>query len=70
MKDIKLGEFMEHKSPLKSKTLWLNAIVAVLALAYPPAGQYLSEHPEVVLSGFAVLNIILRLISKDKLSLE
>ena len=61
---------MENKSPLKSKTLWINFALAVTALAYPPASEYISSHPEVVMSAIAVINIVLRLISKDKISLE
>lgn len=58
------------KKPYKSKTLWVNAIVAVLAIAFPPASAWITEHPDMVMTGFAMLNMLLRLVSKDKIGLE
>lgn len=60
----------DSKKPWLSKTIWLNLIGAVLALVYPPAGEWLAAHSEVTLGLFAGLNILLRLISKDKISLS
>jgi hypothetical protein len=58
------------KKPYKSKTLWINAIVAVLAIAFPPASAWIQSHPDMVMTGFAMLNMLLRVISKDKIGLE
>lgn len=59
----------DTKKPWLSKTLWVNAIMAVLALAYPPAHEWMAAHPDVVIYGFAVINMALRLITKDKLAI-
>ena len=60
---------MEKKAAYLSKTLWINAIVAVSALAYPPVSEYVQGHADLVLTVFAALNMVLRLVSKDKISL-
>jgi len=56
------------KKPWLSKTLWINLIMAVSAFI-PVAHEYLVAHPEVVVIGFSVVNMLLRLVSKDQLSL-
>lgn len=61
---------MEPKKPWQSKTLWINLIVAILAMAWPQGAAYIGANPEIVMSVMAGLNIILRLISKDKISLD
>lgn len=61
---------MENKKPWFSKTLWLNAIMAAAALAgLGGVNEYLQGHGEVVIGAWSLLNILLRLISKDKISL-
>lgn len=60
---------MDSKKPWQSKTLILNFVVAACALFAPGASAYISAHPEVVAGVFAGANIVLRLISKDKISL-
>lgn len=57
------------KKPWQSKTLILNAVVAVLALAYPPAAEWIQAHPDIILASFAAINFILRLVTKDKIGL-
>lgn len=57
------------KKPWLSKTLWVNALVAVLALAYPPASEWMLANSGTVVTLFAVLNMVLRLVSKEKISL-
>jgi len=57
------------KKPWLSKTLWVNAIVAVGALFAPGASDYIASHPDLVVGVFAVVNMVLRLVSKDKLSI-
>jgi hypothetical protein len=57
------------KKPWLSKTLWLNAIVALGALFAPGVSEYIAAQPDVVVGVFAVVNMILRIVSKDKLSI-
>lgn len=61
---------MDTKKPYLSKTLWLNALVAVAAIAYPPASEWVAAHPEVVLGVFAGVNILLRLVTKNAIGLQ
>jgi len=61
---------MDTKKPWQSKTIILNTVLALAAMFYPPVATYISTHPEVVAGVFAVLNIILRFVSKDKIGLE
>lgn len=61
---------MIEKKPWVSKTLWINAVVAVAALVgFPVVGEYINAHAEIVMGGFAVLNFLLRLVTKEKISL-
>ena len=60
---------METKKPYLSKTLWINALIAIGAIAYPPASEYIAGHADLVLTVMAALNMVLRLVSKDKISL-
>lgn len=60
----------EIKKPWLSKTIWLNLAGAILALVYPPASAWLSANAEITFGFFAGLNILLRLVSKDKISLS
>ena len=55
------------KNPVKSKTLWANLIVAAVAF-FPGLKDTLT--PEQVAMALAVLNMVLRLVTKDKLGLE
>ncbi len=57
------------KKPWLSKTLWVNALIAVAALAFPPAQTWFVAHPDYVLFGMAAINALLRLISKDAITL-
>lgn len=57
------------KNTLLSKTLWINLAVAAMAIFYPPAGDWMTANAEIVVSIVAGVNILLRLVSKDKLVL-
>lgn len=62
---------MDSKKPWLSKTLWVNAVVAVAALA----GQdwlvgWLKANDMVVLAIVAGVNILLRLVTKDKIQIQ
>ncbi len=54
-----------EKSILKSKTFWSNLAMALLPL-FPGAGDVIKENPEAGAAVFALVNVILRVISKDK----
>jgi hypothetical protein len=60
----------EKKSPLLSKTLWINFIVGGLSLFWPPAAEYIASNPSAVLAGFSVINFVLRLITKEPVGIE
>lgn len=51
-----------------SKTLWSNLILGVLALAVPWVRDNVTQ--DTLVSVFAGINIVLRLITKDKLTLK
>jgi len=61
---------MDTKKPWQSKTLLLNAIVALLAIFHPASAEFIAGHPGEVAISFSILNMLLRLISKDKISLS
>jgi len=60
---------MENKKSYLSKTLILNTIAALSAMFYPPLNEWVSAHPQELVIGFSVLNIGLRLITKNKIEL-
>ena len=55
------------KKPWMSKTLWVNLIVAVVAF-FPAMKEVMS--PDKVMMLMGVLNMLLRLVTKDKIGLE
>lgn len=56
---------MENKKLIyQSKTLYVNLILAIAAF-FPSVQQYISSHPEIFTTGFAVLNILLRVVTKS-----
>jgi len=61
---------MSVKSPIWSKTLWVNLLFAVFALFCTSCHSWLGTNQETVLSVFAGVNILLRLFTKDKLSFK
>ena len=58
---------LEVKKPWMSKTLWANAIVAMMAFMPSVAEKVSAEH---VMMALGAVNIVLRLITKDKISLS
>lgn len=66
---------MGVKKPWQSKTLFLNALAGLIlfvSLFVPQAsvaGEYLKNHADVVGMVWAGLNMVLRLITKDKIQL-
>lgn len=61
---------MDSKKPWQSKTILLNFICATSALFIPSVGEWVNAHPLEVTSLFSILNIVLRVISKDKISIR
>lgn len=60
---------MESKSPWLSKTLWFNLVMAVLPFVAPPAKVLLEQNPEVFGAIVAGVNFLLRLITKQPVSI-
>lgn len=56
------------KKPWQSKTIWLNIILALTALI-PSVHDFIVARPELLALFFAGVNMILRLVSKDKIQL-
>ena len=65
----KLGAEQESKSPLKSKTLWVNLLFAVLAFV-PPVQAFFIAQPELVGLLVAGVNLLLRVVTKSKIELS
>jgi len=59
---------LQTKKPWASKTIILNAALA-LAAFYPPALAWIQGNMELVVAGMGILNIVLRAITKDKISI-
>lgn len=57
-----------EKSILKSKTFWVN-FVALVAMLFPSIQEVVAEHLGETGSAWALINIVLRLVSKDKVYL-
>lgn len=57
------------KKPWQSKTMWLNALGAVSALFIPGVAAWISAHPAELTMVWAGLNMALRYLSKDKITL-
>ncbi len=58
----------EQKKPwYLSKTLWTNLVMGVVVVIFPAVKEMVSE--EILISVFAFANIVLRLVTKDKLLL-
>lgn len=59
---------MESKSPLQSKTLWLNAILAAIPQTLPVFESLIS--PELYVLLVTVANAFLRFVSNSPLKLQ
>ena len=60
---------METKNPLQSKTVWVNAIMAIAAF-FPAIQSALQSNPTILIIAFSVINIILRLITKKEITIS
>ena len=52
-----------------SKTVWMNLIVAIAAFV-PPVQDWIGKNPEQFAWVFTAINVVLRLISKGKITLQ
>ncbi len=60
----------EVKKPIYlSKTFWTNVILVVALPFLPESIKSLVSSPEALGSIFAIVNVVLRLVSKDKVTL-
>ena len=57
------------KKPWQSKTIIVNFVLAAGALFYPPVSAWIAAHPTEVATGFSIINIILRAVTKDAISI-
>lgn len=57
-----------EKSLFKSKTFYVNLLMALLPL-FPAVNEAVQKNPEILGYAFGALNVALRLISKDKVYL-
>lgn len=57
------------KKPWLSKTLWLNAIMALSALVFPAVGEWITAHPMEVMYVVTGLNFLLRFVTKGKIQI-
>ena len=55
------------KKPWYSKSVWTNLVIA-LAAFYPPVSEFIVSNPTLVVAAFGVVNVVLRLITKEKIS--
>lgn len=58
------------KKPWQSKTIIINFVAASTALFYPPVHEWVMAHPTEISSLFAIANVILRMVTKDKISIS
>lgn len=57
------------KKPWESKTIIVNLLIAVAPFV-PGADEYLKANPELLTTLFAVVNVILRLVTKGKVEIK
>lgn len=54
---------MNTKHPIKSKTLWFNALIAIIAAKVPEVRDWMTVYPEEVIGVVTVCNMLLRIFS-------
>jgi hypothetical protein len=59
---------MESKKWFLSKTLWLQ-LLGVVAIIVPQSSAFIAEHFSVAAPAWMFINVVLRLITKDKLEI-
>ncbi len=62
---------MENLKPFYlSKTFWTNVLMFVVVYFLPESIKPMIQNPETLASIFAVVNIILRFVTKDKVTIS
>lgn len=59
----------KNKKPWQSKTILTNLLLAIFAVFWPGAAEFMGEHPEIVASAWGFINIVLRWVTKDGIQL-
>ena len=59
----------QKKSVLLSKTLWTNFLMAAAALFVPQVNEWMASNQEMMVLAWSGINMVLRLVTKEKLSL-
>lgn len=60
---------MLNEKPWLSKRIWVNVLVA-LGGFFPVIQNFMSDNPQALMLVFSGINILLTLITKDKVSLQ
>lgn len=66
--NITMNEESKPKSIFESKTIVVNAVAAATVF-YPPVGALVSANPEIAVGFIALLNLVLRFITRQKVTL-
>jgi hypothetical protein len=64
-----VGKGDRLKKSWQSKTLIVNLIMAVVPFL-PGGEEFVQANPDMVMTGLALVNIVLRLITKDKVEIK
>lgn len=68
MKDVKTIE-VPIKKPWQSKTNWVALVTAVMSF-FPSIGDWVANHPEIFMQAVAGITVVLRWITKGKISVS
>jgi hypothetical protein len=52
-----------------SKTMWINLLMAVGAMFFPPMSDFMSSNPEAIGFIWGAVNMLLRFVTKDQITL-
>lgn len=61
---------MTTKHPIDSKTLWINLILAILAIYKPGFEEFCRNNPSALPILFALANFLLRFVSREAVSFK
>jgi len=56
------------KNILKSKTFWIQ-VLGIVALVVPASAGFIAEHLGASGAAWAIINIVVRLVTKDKVTI-
>jgi hypothetical protein len=57
------------KKPWHSKTIIANLVLAGLAFV-PGGSEWYAAHPDIVAAGFAIVNVVLRFVTKKQIQIS